>query len=51
MFALRRQAEEQLGDAFDIREFHDRLLENGSVPLWMMREHVEKWIAAKAAIK
>ncbi len=51
MFALRRQAEEQLGDAFNIREFHDRLLENGSVPLWMMREHVEKWIAAKAASK
>ncbi len=51
MFSLRRQAEEQLGDAFDIREFHDRLLENGSVPLWMMREHVERWIAATAAIK
>lgn len=51
MFALRRQAEEKLGDAFDIREFHNRLLENGSVPLWLMRQHVEKWIAEKAAIK
>jgi uncharacterized protein (DUF885 family) len=44
IFALRRQAEEALGDAFDIREFHDRVLENGAVPLWMLRQHVEAWI-------
>jgi len=44
IFALRRQAEEALGDAFDIREFHDRVLESGSVPLWMLRQHVEAWI-------
>lgn len=47
MFALREQAEKELGDAFDIREFHDRLLENGTIPLWMMREHMESWIASK----
>lgn len=31
--ALRKLAEERLGDAFEIRAFHDKLLENGSLPL------------------
>jgi uncharacterized protein (DUF885 family) len=46
ILALRRQAEEALGDAFDIREFHDRILENGTIPLPALRQHVERWIAA-----
>ena len=41
---LRREAEERLGDKFDIREFHQRVLENGAVPLGALREHVEQWI-------
>ncbi|WDI32144.1 DUF885 domain-containing protein [Hyphococcus flavus] len=45
IFALRREAEERLGEKFDIKEFHDRILENGAVPLSAMREHVETWIA------
>jgi uncharacterized protein (DUF885 family) len=44
IFALRREAEQALGEAFDIREFHDRVLENGAVPLWILRQHVEAWI-------
>ena len=44
--ALRRQAEAALGDAFDIREFHDRVLENGTIPLGALRQHIEAWIAA-----
>ena len=47
IFALRREAEEAFGEGFDIREFHDRVLENGSVPLWMLRRHVEAWIDAE----
>jgi uncharacterized protein (DUF885 family) len=47
IFALREQAQEQLGTAFDIREFHDRVLENGTVPLTALRAHVEKWIGEK----
>ncbi|MEX2126025.1 MAG: DUF885 family protein [Woeseia sp.] len=47
IFALRKQAEERLGDTFDIREFHDRILENGALPLGALREHVEAWIAEK----
>jgi uncharacterized protein (DUF885 family) len=41
---LRRQAEERLGDRFDIREFHDRVLANGAVTLPMLQEQLEDWI-------
>ena len=44
ILALRAMAENQLGDDFDIREFHDRLLENGTVPLAMLRNHIENWL-------
>lgn len=47
ILALRRQAEEALGDEFDIREFHDRVLENGTIPLGNLRQHIEAWIASK----
>jgi uncharacterized protein (DUF885 family) len=45
ILALRRQAEEAMNADFDIREFHDRILENGTIPLVQLREHVEAWIA------
>jgi uncharacterized protein (DUF885 family) len=41
---LRDEAEARLGDKFDIREFHDRILENGSVPLSFLRTHIESWL-------
>jgi len=44
IFALRRQAEEALGEAFDIREFHDRVLESGTIPLAQLRQHIESWL-------
>ena len=47
ILALRRQAEEALGDEFDIREFHDRVLENGTIPLGYLRQHIETWIESK----
>lgn len=40
---LRREAEERLGDAFDIREFHDIILRDGAVSLPMLRQAVERW--------
>ncbi|HKQ47811.1 MAG TPA: DUF885 domain-containing protein [Phycisphaerae bacterium] len=46
---LRAEAEVALGERFDIRSFHDCLLEDGSVPLDMLREKVEKWIAVQKA--
>jgi uncharacterized protein (DUF885 family) len=44
---LREEAEHRLGDRFDIREFHDRVLESGGVPLSLLRSHVEAWLAAQ----
>jgi uncharacterized protein (DUF885 family) len=43
---LRRQAEAALGDDFDIREFHDQALGNGSITLIMLREHIAEWLAS-----
>ena len=44
---LRERARTELGDAFSIAEFHDVLLTNGSVPLSMLEEFVDEWIASK----
>ena len=44
---LRREAREALGDAFDIREFHDRLLENGAVSLPVLADVIGRWVEAK----
>ena len=41
---LRRKAEEALGPKFDIREFHDVILEQGTVTLPIMEERVEAYI-------
>jgi uncharacterized protein (DUF885 family) len=49
ILALRREAEQALGADFDIREFHDRVLENGTVPLKPLRTHIEAWIAEYSA--
>ena len=40
---LRREAEKRLGDRFDIQEFHDRVIEDGTVTLKMLREKIEAW--------
>lgn len=45
--ALREEARQALGPKFDLREFHDRVLENGSITLGMLRQVIERWIAEK----
>jgi uncharacterized protein (DUF885 family) len=45
---LRSEAEARLGSRFDIRAFHDKVLEHGSVPLPFLRQQVEQWLAATA---
>lgn len=44
---LRARAKEMLGDKFDIRLFHDRILENGSLPLNVMEDKIDAWIASQ----
>lgn len=41
---LRKKAKSELGDKFDIRTFHDTVLENGAVPLDVLENHVNEWI-------
>jgi uncharacterized protein (DUF885 family) len=42
---LRKHAETLLGNRFDIREFHDRILANGGVTLPMLATNIDGWIA------
>ncbi len=41
---LRKQAQEELGDEFDIREFHDFILKTGPAPFYIIENHMEKWM-------
>jgi len=42
---LREKAEKALGTRFDVRKFHAVVLEDGSVPLEILEEKVDRWIA------
>jgi len=46
---LREKAQKSLGDKFDIRQFHEVMLSNGSVPLDVLEELVDRWIKTKQA--
>jgi len=46
---LRERAENALGQEFDLRAFHDAVLENGSIPLSVLEQHIDRWIAEQLA--
>jgi uncharacterized protein (DUF885 family) len=46
---LRERAKRELGDRFDIRDFHAAVLENGSLPLDVLEEEVNAYIAVRKA--
>ena len=43
------KTKKSLGDKFDIRQFHEVVLSNGSVPLDVLEELVDRWIKSKQA--
>ncbi|MFC3053473.1 DUF885 domain-containing protein [Kordiimonas pumila] len=48
---LRKKAEEELADDFDIKAFHDTVLGGGALPLTILEKRVDQWIAAQKATK
>ncbi|HEX2223797.1 MAG TPA: DUF885 domain-containing protein, partial [Thermoanaerobaculia bacterium] len=48
---LRQRAEKELGDRFDIREFHDVVLGSGSVPLNVLESNIDRYISDRRAGK
>jgi uncharacterized protein (DUF885 family) len=46
---LRAEARQKLGTAFDIRAFHDRVLEDGAVPLGYLTEKIRSWTTAASS--
>lgn len=48
---LRAKAEKELGENFDIKEFHDACLQNGTVPLDFVSEEIKKYVKAKSESK
>jgi len=46
---LRKKAETELGDKFDIREFHAQVLMTGALPLAILEKKIDAWIEAKKA--
>lgn len=45
----RERARRELGDRFDLRQFHAVVLENGYVPLWALSEAIDHWIGQARA--
>ena len=45
MLELRRKCENALGDAFDIKSFHDEMLGGGALPLQILETRMNRWLA------
>ena len=46
---MRQRAKDELGERFDIKEFHNTILGHGSLPIAVLEDVVEDWIAANEA--
>ena len=46
---LRRKAETALGEGFDVREFHEQVLNTGALPLPVLEKKIDDWIAGEQA--
>ena len=45
--ALRARAQSQIGNRFDAREFHSQILRDGSVPMNVLTDKIDRWVASK----
>ena len=48
---LRDEAKAQLGEKFDIKKFHDEILNGGSMPLDLLQERIESWIRTQSSAR
>jgi len=44
---LRERARRELGDKFEIRAFHDAVLDQGALPLDVLEEKINRWIGSQ----
>lgn len=44
---LRAKAKKEIGNKFDIKEFHNQVLETGCIPLALLENKIDKWIASQ----
>lgn len=47
---LRERAKKALGDKFDLRAFHDQVLDAGALPLDVLSDRIDGWIASQKAV-
>ncbi len=47
---LRQYSKDQLGAKFDIRAFHDEVLDGGALPMDVLKQRVEDWVATQKAV-
>jgi uncharacterized protein (DUF885 family) len=47
---LRKRAKDQLGEGFDVRKFHDEVLRNGTLPLSVLEEQIDRWILDQSQV-
>lgn len=46
---LRERAANRLGARFDLRRFHEAVLEHGSLPMAVLERHIDRWLVEEAA--
>jgi len=44
---LRKRAQDKMGDKFDIKKFHEKVLESGVMPLALLEKKIDAWIKGK----
>jgi uncharacterized protein (DUF885 family) len=47
--ALRAKAKAALGERFDLRRFHNAVIDHGALPLQILERQIDEWIASEKA--